>query len=230
MAHNKKGCSPICGEAAQTNDTHHFTGHQQRSNRQASDNMVSNEHLTGATMQAIVEALAEHGLDPMTLPQAAAHEAGHLLIGLAIGNTFRSCRVHRVSGYWGGYTETYSPRLHTDGPFAIEHDPARAFWLAAVLAGGIGGETMAGLCHPSSSVDERVQLAHICKGLLIEEDAILRIVRASLEENAMQFSVACSLLRRNRRITRTDAERILARIRPVDTEGIRPLYSRRAAA
>lgn len=95
--------------------------------------------------------VAEHGPDPCTRPQAAAHEAGHVVAAWALLGEARAVRVttHRYAGrtLWLGSTEP--PRGNE-----TRRDRRTLLCRAAIGIAGLAGEHFAKLSHPASSIDE----------------------------------------------------------------------------
>jgi len=56
-----------------------------------------------ALLQIGLDTIARHGPDPCTRPQAAAHEAGHWVVGDTLGlGPYRKLRLFKCSGLWEG--------------------------------------------------------------------------------------------------------------------------------
>lgn len=177
---------------------------------------------------ALAEHLLEHGEDVASREQAAAHEIGHVLVDHALGRAFGSTRVTRTTvGHrrvWLGYTK---PLPHPDDIRGVElaREPGTALAIAARQIAGFAGESVAGLDHESSSLDERTYAMDICcsvahavangrdadkltnaLGTLIWDVAI-----EVISENRTAFDVLRAMLGRQRRINRLAALPILAR-------------------
>jgi hypothetical protein len=102
-------------------------------------------------------AIAWHGAPPEHRPVAAAHEAGHTIVGVAVlGGVLpvNSCAavVQESGGAWGGY--------YLLSPCALAELDA-----ALLRVAGLAGEMMAGLAHPASSWDELLPAAEALRSL-----------------------------------------------------------------
>lgn len=127
-----------------------------------------------ADLRAVVQQVARlaihhHGLDPCTKGQAAAHEAGHVVVAWALGGTIQ---IARITPQRAGERKVWLGRnQHTglpgdDGqPVVVSEAPDSALMIAAVNLAGFAGEELAGLSHPASSIDERVKAQATCDAL-----------------------------------------------------------------
>lgn len=126
-------------------------------------NLARNPGFANSVARAQFIAESEHGRDPCTRRQAAAHEAGHVVVYAALGATIDHVEIkpRRAAGgkLWLGLTR---PSALTDGLIA---EPAGGFLAirqpSEVLArlmleslAGLVGERAAELDHPASSIDE----------------------------------------------------------------------------
>ncbi len=197
----------------------------QRSNTDRSDNAG---RMPGAIRDAIrraqIEAINSAGCDPCTKPQAAAHEAGHVVVAHAIGIPVLSARLVRRT--WGaGEIWTGHNKLDAPGePFQIADNPNLAFVTAINSISGFIGETAAGLSHESSSIDERCIAQSAAKTLdllfgappLTFADAMAAVCDRALRENRRVFDVIRGHLERERRLTTAQARRMLGSVQQID--------------
>jgi hypothetical protein len=171
---------------------------------------------------ATLAAVAQFGFDPCTQAQVAAHEAGHVVVARSLGATVESARLVRRIEFgrtiWVG-SNTYTP---AGGFTAATARVDTTFVLRAAthhLAGFIG-EQIAGLSHPSSSIDERVKALTFCRvvatvaGVPAEEVAshIGDYCESIILRNRRAFDIVRAHLYRARRLTRVEAARMLARV------------------
>lgn len=162
--------------------------------------------------------VAKHGLDPCTKAQAAAHEAGHVVVARAMGETILGARIWQDGKYWLGMNKRDSG-LANEAFFAHER-PLEAFRGACNLLAGIAGEDFAGHYHASSSIDEREKARSICAVLddvagkpegMTQQHAA-EVVHAILTRYRSQFDTVRAHLMQRRRLTTQDANRMLAKV------------------
>jgi hypothetical protein len=114
-------------------------------------------------------AILKHGHDAATKPQAAAHEAGHVIVATAIGETITDARLtkHRAMGrnVWLGSNHRTCPGCELDRYFNIANEPIASLRIAINSVAGFFGEMQVRLEHPSSSTDERYTTTAICAAL-----------------------------------------------------------------
>ncbi len=202
--------------------------------------MRANDNLQGLGIHAALSILREadmaeqrHGRDPATKAQAAAHEAGHVIVAHAAGALVTGARIFdeadRGRRAWGGITHRTTP--DSTGAFGdgngfatVAAAPVCAFRYATIAAAGFAGEMLAGLDHPASSLDERALVRRICaeldKVLNMPDGSALRLV-GSFTDNALgdhraQFAAIRAHLERNRRLTRSEAARMLGSVKRAD--------------
>jgi hypothetical protein len=165
---------------------------------------------------------AEHGLDPCTKAQAAAHEAGHLIVASAMGETVRGARIwQEASGLWVGMNKRESRSC--DERWTVKGRPGFAFQQACNLFAGVVGEGLAGHFHPASSLDERGKVQLICAELDDlsgdpEGMAHIRattLVQAILTHYRAQFNIVRLHLMQRRRLTPSEAKRMLAKVEAI---------------
>lgn len=182
--------------------------------------------ISEASMPALLEwtnaMLHQHGADPGTLAQAAAHEAGHLVIGKIIGLSLEGARLTRLTlrgrEVWGGCTRTAYPPGHSLASGDAAGDAAHLFGLAAFAFAGFAGELAAGVSHPSSSLDERFVAAQQCEALITVVDwsraAALLAVATFCKDQIVQHRGAFDAVRvalfAKRRLQRIEISRMLA--------------------
>ena len=172
----------------------------------------------------------QFGRDPGTKAQAAAHEAGHVIGARAAGSLVTGARLFEASrGIWAGITHHTSPDPTgaigngEAGFTTVAAAPVCAFRYAIINAAGFAGEVLAGLDHPASSLDERSMARRVCceldKVLNMPDGAAQRLVSTFtdgvLADHRTQFAAIRTHLERHRRLTRSEAARMLASVQPV---------------
>ncbi|HHJ40065.1 MAG: hypothetical protein AXA67_02155 [Methylothermaceae bacteria B42] len=125
--------------------------------------MAANRNPLTLSPRRVMEILMEHGEDPCTRPQAAAHEAGHWVVGDTLGlSPYRFLRVFKKSRRWLGENQA------VDGSSAhVVHEVGRYKKHTLQVIGGYAGELATGFCHPASSLDERVLFLEMCRSLTV---------------------------------------------------------------
>lgn len=194
----------------------------------------------GVALELLREAaMVEHqfGRDPATKAQAAAHEAGHVIVAHAAGALVTGARIFeeadRGRRAWAGLTHRTTPDptgAFSDGNSfsTVTAAPVCAFRYAVIAAAGFAGEKLAGLDHPASSLDERSMVRRICaeldKVLNMPDGSALRLVGSfthdALGDHRAQFAAIRAHLDRNRRITRSEAARMLASVKQADLSAV----------
>lgn len=179
----------------------------------------SDQHIA----QADIEARLVHGADPCTRAQAAAHEAGHLLVAYAVGEQVSGARIARRQEHgraiWLGCAQYGDSAQGTRVVQAATH-PELALRSAAINLAGFLGEEFAGLSHPASSIDERYMATVLCsavaKSFGLEPNGVGARVESYcievLTRNRMAFDVMRGHLYRAKRLSQSDALRMLARV------------------
>ena len=190
----------------------------------------SNDNLVGVSASSVdavhaaaLAGYAEHGADPCTRAQAAAHEAGHVLVGFAYGDTIDGARIWAVGTRWVGANRRDHPVYHRPEPERLTDEPDRALRAAVCNLAGFAGESAAGLAHPSSSIDERMKAQAFAQvvadawGGTREQaaGAVMVLCRDAINANRIAFDTIRAHLYRTRRLTRADAGRLLARVKRV---------------
>jgi len=175
-----------------------------------------------AIAQAGISAITRFGADPCTRPQAAAHEAGHLVLARVLGATIYGARITRRfelgRDLWIGSNDYMPARGY--GMATAKQDPSLAMRSAAHNLAGFLGEQFAGLSHPSSSIDERCIALRICQAISDIGDASLEQVAleicgfcmSALECNRTAFDAIRAHIYRTRRLTKKEAARMLAKV------------------
>jgi hypothetical protein len=107
-----------------------------------------------ALIQMARAAIIEHGMPPNDAAVAAAHEAGHVIVGLAMGGKFGEAFIEPNAGRWEGFSKVSIPGVHSKEDCNILANPRRGWLLGLPRAGGIHGEMFIGQYHPASSIDE----------------------------------------------------------------------------
>ncbi|VWD51425.1 hypothetical protein [Burkholderia contaminans] len=188
-------------------------------------NSIDNAHwLTRAGKQAAAEQLlrlrAVHGDDPCTREQTAAHEAGHAIIAMAFGWRFLGAHVRSKGRAWVGAVN-YEHRK-TGRPHKLDDTADILFAEAAMDLGGIAGEQIAGLYHPTSSYFEIKNAAARCDALdaFAEEPRghhfkrALLLAMTEIQANAATFEILRAHFRRSKRLTPAEGRRMLKNVAP----------------
>ena len=160
----------------------------------------------------VTDTLACHGDEPCSRSQAAAHEAGHWIIGDTMGLCpYRLLRVFRRHGQWLG------ENLPMDNSTAHAIDePKRYRCHTLQVIGGFVGELAAGHCHPSSSLDERTLFQSMCHTIAHFEGchtvalhmAAFWVAAEIIESRREDFNRVRHHLERERRILRPQLDRM----------------------
>lgn len=173
---------------------------------------------------------AQFGRDPATKAQAAAHEAGHVIVAHVAGALVTGARlfdgIDRGRRVWLGTTHRTTPNptgAIGNGSTTVAAAPVCAFRHAIIAAAGFAGEKRAGLDHPASSLDERSMVRRVCaeldRVLNMADGTNLRllgtILDKALSDYQTQFAAIRTHLERHRRLTRSEAARMLASVKPV---------------
>lgn len=185
------------------------------------DNLMG---LGPAARSAVVVAhrstVAQHGEDPCARRQAAAHEAGHVVVAWALGETILGARITHTQ-VAAGRTVWLGRNSRSGAPteaFTVACQPDEAFRAAAVNLAGFAGETQAKLSHPASSLDERLKAQilcealddHRCEPLGTHACALDAFVFDVLAKNRLPFDSIRGHLAARRFLTARDAARMLA--------------------
>lgn len=186
-----------------------------KSNRHVADNFTKNPHadiLRVQWLQQYLPIAAKYGDDPGTVAQAAAHEAGHVLVSLALDPdaTFIRARLHRnPDATWGGYSEVWCPSIHLTErkTFMPSREPDRAGALMVIQAAGIVGEMVAGHWHPASSLDEVMMVRGVAEEAGINPVSIILAAHTSIRRNQVIFDTLRGVLARQRRLLKSDVAR-----------------------
>ena len=173
--------------------------------------------------QVAIDARLQFGADPCTRSQAAAHEAGHVLVAYALGDQIESARIARRDEHgstrWIGcaqYESAHGTRL-----VAAATNPELVLRSAALNLAGFAGEEFAGLSHRASSIDERYKASAYCAAVAeahgFELDGVASAVHAYclgvLKGNRTTFDAVRSHLYRMKRLSRSEAVRMLASVK-----------------
>jgi len=166
--------------------------------------------------------MIEAGCDPCTMAQAAAHEAGHAVVAQALGASVTGARIFRSHAggrvIWLGRNH-YVPAGGFRAATATQ-DPGLVLRAAMHNLAGFAGECLAGLAHPSSSIDERVWAGLYCEAVANVEgvskgDVVQRVGElcgALLLRNRQAFDSLRGHLFLRRRLTQDEATRMLASV------------------
>ena len=175
-------------------------------------------------------AILKYGHDTATKPQAAAHEAGHVIVATAIGETITDARLKSLNAMgrtvWLGSNHRTSPGCELDRHFNICSEPMAALRIAINSVAGFFGEMQVRLDHPSSSIDERYKTTAICAeldrlwGKPDESTAAFVgwVVRTVLHTNVQKFDAVRAHLMQRGRLTQGEAKRMLGSVIPFDLE------------
>lgn len=184
-------------------------------------------HLRNTVIKVLQESIFIHGIDPCTLEQTAAHEAGHIIVGHCIGETILKARlfckkVHPYN-FWVGFNER---KYAGNAAFTVQGNPYLGFRAAINNLSGWTGELLAKLSHESSSIDERemardlVQTLDSVLGMVNGASAFLvtRICIECITKNRLQFDEIRLHLTRYRRLTKDEAKRMLIKATPYNID------------
>lgn len=186
---------------------------------------------TERMFREVASLVKRHGYPPTDRRTAASHEAGHVVVGLAMGGTFDTSVV-RVDDYgrYVGYSRVVLP----GAPWPTLTLENCAQLLPGLLA-GIEAERLTGRFHPASSIEE-VYLALMHARLVVGQGAANEMVihaqsvaYACLMECRPQFDAIATSLERHGRLTRPEARQIGKRIPPVDKSDWLGCWHRRTA-
>lgn len=181
-----------------------------------------------AFVEAVVRAqrasIAEHGIDPCTRAQAAAHEAGHVVVGHAYGETVRGARLWAEGDRWVGANVRDHDVYRRPEPARMTDEPDRALRCAVLNLAGFAGEIAAGLEHPSSSIDERMKaqayasiVAAVWGGSEQQvEAAVMALCLRAIQSNRLAFDAVRGHIFRTRRLTAPEAVRMLRSVRRIE--------------
>lgn len=186
--------------------------------------------LAAHAVQATLKAIQMYGMDPATRAQAAAHEAGHVIMAVALGATVTSATVTRRKWgrftAWGGETLHVMPGFEGKGPMIVtaRDHPVLALHGALHSLAGFAGEMAAGLDHPASSMDERVLTQAVCSQLADVIDvpldrlllAVGRVCEGVIRNNLRGFNVVRKRLAQSPYITRPEVAAALFGVQTFD--------------
>lgn len=197
-----------------------------------------------ALRQAITAAwpqvIAQHGEDPGTRAQAAAHEAGHIVVAAVLGERIVSARVDRRKcrgrAVWVGNTERAGGPVigrYTD----VRAEPVNGLHMAASELAGYAGECAVGLGHPSSSIDERAKAQQICetvdKTLAMRDGesgaGVMGFCQEAIRANRSQFDLIRAALMRATKLHGGEARRHLEGLTRIDVPWSATLETRTPA-
>lgn len=192
----------------------------------------SKEYLNSTLVDATWKLIVEHDYDPGTRPQAAAHEAGHVVVAHALGWTVDGAKLikhyHADRVRWGGFTYYTIPGYEEPKYKLIADDPVGAFQLAVNALAGFLGEKLVGLDHPTSSLDERYQAMNIAASLNevfaapegYIELVIGKVCQQILESNCQHFDVIRTHLNLTRKLARSEAKKMLVHVNQIDLKTV----------
>lgn len=160
------------------------------------------------------EMAIRHGVDPATRLQAAAHEAGHVVMATALGEVVTGARIFSSQGRWGG---SNTRNTITNPPTLLIEDPLAAIAAVCNNLAGYGGEFHSNCHHPSSSIDEKLRAEQILLAFSVCINIhyprlrmmSLLLVGKTITCNHTAFEVVRNHLFEHRRLLRRDARRML---------------------
>ena len=173
------------------------------------------------------EIVNEYGHAPCSRATAAAHEAAHAVIGRALGDAIFGAVIMtdglampgRAAGWVGCTWSTCStgPRQVT-----AREDASAVLSEAARNMAGIAGELAAGLGHPSSSLDELFKARVFSEAVAQAQGRdpvgvfaqVVAFCMRTVQRNRPAFDAIRGHLNRKCRLTKTEAERMLADVAP----------------
>lgn len=179
---------------------------------------------------AMQRELAKYGDEPGEIERAAAHEAGHCVVGKALGETIVGARLIRLKTeqgiYWAGANRRMRSDAEPDACFNISEHPIEGVRYAVHNMSGYIGECLASMEHPSSSLDERMAAKSACNtvgreiGLETGDllDAIYYFATFLIASNRLAFDTVRGHLLRNRRMTGTEAARMHKGVEPTNLD------------
>jgi hypothetical protein len=124
--------------------------------------------------RAALRSLQRYGHEPLDREVTAAHEAGHVIVALAIGHATRVDRiiVKRAPRYETRFLpgDAWLGRCYLSETVAVELREAAGAgkaWPvvreATFVLAGMAGETAIGRAHPSSSIEDRTRAQLTCQ-------------------------------------------------------------------
>lgn len=175
-----------------------------------------------AISKAVLNSVKAYGPDPATLHQAAAHEAGHVVVAKAFGDTINGVRLIRRGNAWGGCN--LRNRHEPNEILFVSDKPDLALKSAMILVAGYLGEMVARHDHPSSSLDERMKAQMVCATLDATTSRPKGMTNTLigwacieiLSQNKVAFDTVRGHLGHTRRLTQDEADRMLASVRTFD--------------
>jgi hypothetical protein len=183
-----------------------------------------------AGREAQIRAVREHGADPCSKQQTAAHEAGHVIVAHTFGERLKSSQIFAVQGphapAWVGNTNMVLPGRDASMRTSAAQDPSYALRSIMNTLAGICAEIAAGLDHPASSADERFFADAACADLAgvlgvpaarIMAAAVV-LCQTALATNAVAFEVVRTSLQLHQRVTGLTLRPVLARAARLDFE------------
>jgi len=131
------------------------------------------------------------GYPPQDREIAVAHEAGHLVVGAALGGVCVRAYVREDEpGVWIGFNAMNIPQVN-DRLINVRKDPARAAKWAIYLVAGIAAEMVIGRFHPASSFEEATMVGELSAALAVLQGERHQVVAADI------FAAAVLAIRRN---------------------------------
>lgn len=195
----------------------------ERARNQPIDNCAGlQQDYVNAIHQAYAATVLKYGEDIASKEQAAAHEAGHVVVAYAIGERIDEARVYRhphpTREVWIGSNHCFCADVDPNRVFQVRDDPVTAFRMVVNNSAGYMGEKIARLDHPSSSVDERMKAEYVGRALddtwrrpaTFAVEKAQRLCRIVLEKNRAQFDAIREHLCATERLSSSDAARMLA--------------------
>lgn len=180
------------------------------------------------------KAVREYGLPPGGKRVAAAHEAGHIVVSMAMGGVFKEAYLTQGELGWEGFSSVGIACLHGNN-FDPRRQPRRAWLLSLTRIAGLAGEYATGLWHPASSMDEQYAVLSVSTSLSplagqAPADVYTQLLQTSvagIHANSLAFSIAASCLEQNSRMLPEEAAQLPVSL--VDIDALVPAWLEGAA-
>jgi hypothetical protein len=170
------------------------------------------------------KAVREYGMPPSDKRVAAAHEAGHIVVSMAMGGVFKEGYLTQGELGWEGFSSVDIACLHGNN-FDPRRQPRRAWLLSLTRIAGLAGEYATGLWHPASSMDEFYAMLIVSSCLsplagVVPADVYKELLQTSvsgIHANKVAFSIAASCLEQNSRMLPAEAAQLPVSLVDLDT-------------
>ncbi|MCZ8106773.1 MAG: hypothetical protein O9972_53980 [Burkholderiales bacterium] len=128
----------------------------------------------------------KRGYPPLDREIAVAHEAGHLVVGAALGGTCSRTDVWEdIPGVWSGFSAMTIPGVNYR-TINLETDPKWGERWGKYLVGGLAAEMVIRRFHPASSLHERSRFLEFCVELSSVQGKDAELVVANLLGSAVR--------------------------------------------